>query len=193
MTPYITEVLKEISDNPELMLTKYKDSFAVKILMQYGFDKTQKFVLPPGTPPFKPDQGPVGMSPANFFNQVKKLYIFTRTDLTAVRRETLFIQLLEGIHPTEAEICIAIKDQNLTSLYPGITADLVVKAGFVKEENIFRQPAVSKKTKSKGEHIVVTLQDSTVTKESFGAPPKEVTVKEPVVNAEKKRGRPKKK
>ena len=192
MTPYITELLSAIDKNPELMTTQYKDNYAVKAVMQYAFDKNLKMLLPEGEPPFKKDDAPLGMSPANFYQQVKKLYVFTRADLQPMRREQLFVQLLEGLHPSEAEICILIKDQNLTTKYPNITADLVVKAGWVAEENVFRQS----ESKSTGKTLVVNLSDSAATKESFGKPaePKEETKVEasPAPAPKKGRGRPKK-
>ena len=190
MTPYITEVLAEINENPELLTTKYKDNYAIKAVLQYGFDKTLKLLLPEGSPPYKADSAPLGMSPANFYQQVKKLYVFTRADLNPVRREQLFIQLLEGLHPTEAEVCINIKDQNLTTKYPNITADLVVKAGVVQESNVFRES----NAEPAGRNIVVNLSDAAATKESFGKPaaPEQVAKTDAPAPVKKGRGRPKK-
>lgn len=37
--------------------------------------------------------------------------------LSSIRRETMFINLLEGLHPKEAQILILTKDKNLTSQY----------------------------------------------------------------------------
>jgi len=187
MTPYITEILKEINDNPDLVLTKHKDSYAIKAVFEYAFDKNKKMMLPEGEPPYKKDTAPLGMSPANFYQQVKKFYIFLRSDLNAVRREQLFIQLLESLHPSEAAVCVAIKDQALTGLYPNITADLAVKAGWVAEENTFRQPVVQS-TSAKGRELVVNLQDQASTKDKVGGkPPAQAPAEAP-----KKRGRPKK-
>lgn len=191
MTPYITELLSAIDKNPELLNTQYKDNYAIKAVIQYAFDKTLKLMLPEGEPPYKKDDAPLGMAPANFYQQVKKLYVFTRSDLQPARREQLFVQLLEGLHPSEADICIMIKDQNLTTKYPNITADLVVKTGWVAEENIFRQS----ESKPAGKALVVNLSDSATTKESFGKPaePKETTVETGDTSTPKKgRGRPKK-
>jgi hypothetical protein len=39
--------------------------------------------------------------------------------------------LLEGVHPEEAKVLIAIKDQKLTKLYPKITHKLVSDAGII--------------------------------------------------------------
>jgi hypothetical protein len=38
---------------------------------------------------------------------------------------------LEGVHPEEAKILIAVKDQKLTKLYPKITHKLVSDAGII--------------------------------------------------------------
>lgn len=187
MTPYITEILDKINENPSLLKSQYITNFAICTVMKYAFDKNLKFLLPEGTPPFTPDNAPLGMTPSNFYQSVKKLYIFTRTDITNVRREQLFIQFLEGIHPSEAKVCIAIKDQNLTSLYPNITGDLVADAGLVKKEDIFRQPETQT---TQGRKLVLNFSDETTTKDLVGGkPPAETSQTNPV---KRKPGRPRK-
>ena len=47
--------------------------------------------------------------------------------LSIIRRETIFIQLLEGLHPKEADIVIAVKDKALEDLYD-IDFDVVEEA-----------------------------------------------------------------
>lgn len=131
MQKYIPELLKEINDNPAL-LTQLRGDASLTLLFGYAFDPSQKFILPEGDAPYKPDSAPIGMTPANLRMELKKLYVFCRTDLKAVRRESLYIQLLESIHPSEAEILVAIKDQDLPRLYPNITHQLVYENGFVK-------------------------------------------------------------
>ena len=42
-------------------------------------------------------------------------------------RETMFIQMLEGLHPEEAKIICLVKDKNLTEQYK-ITKDMVAEA-----------------------------------------------------------------
>lgn len=181
MAQYVTEILKEISDDPSLLNTKHKDNLPIRYLLQYAFDKRGKFLLPEGEPPYKKDAAPIGMSQSNFYQQIKKLYVFTRPDLKSVRREQLFIQLLEGLHPTEAEVMIAVKDQNITSLYPGITVDVMLEAGLVEPQYSFRSESIS--NEKGGKHIMVTLSDTAGAKESFGD---KATANE----APKKRGRP---
>jgi hypothetical protein len=59
------------------------------------------------------------------------MYVFTRKDLTAIKRESLFISLLEGVHPDEAKVLVAMKDQKLHKMYPKITHKLVSDAGII--------------------------------------------------------------
>lgn len=130
-TKYIIEILEEVSKDPTL-ITKYRDNAALRFVFQHAFIPEQKFDLPEGEPPFKPDPAPLGMSPANFTQETKKFYVFTKArPLNKVRREQLFIQLLESVHPSEAKLLIAIKDQKLNKLYKNVTAKLAADNGFI--------------------------------------------------------------
>ena len=60
----------------------------------------------------------------------KNFYRFIRggqDSLKPIRRETIFINILEGIHPLEAEILILVKDKKLGEVYK-ITRDIVQEA-----------------------------------------------------------------
>jgi curli biogenesis system outer membrane secretion channel CsgG len=74
------------------------------------------------------------MTPANFFQETRKFYVFNRKDLPKLRREQLFIQLLEALHPSEAKIIVAMKDQNLNSLYNNITHQVLAQYGLIPEQ-----------------------------------------------------------
>ena len=52
--------------------------------------------------------------------EYKKFYNFCKggnPSLSNLRRETMFINILEGLHPLEAEILILVKDKKLTDKY----------------------------------------------------------------------------
>ena len=59
----------------------------------------------------------------NFYNFVKG----GNDQLSSLRRETMFINILEGLHPLEAEIVCLVKDKNLESKYK-ISKDVVSEA-----------------------------------------------------------------
>lgn len=146
---FIPEMLKDINEDPSC-ISRYKGNAALRILFEYAFLPNKKFCLPEGKPPFKEDAAPIGMSPANFTQELRRLYIFTpERELNSVRRETLYIQLLEGLHPSEAEILIAVKDQRLGEMFPNITPTLLVDNGFLPEEARAFEPAVVKRKRGR--------------------------------------------
>ncbi len=60
----------------------------------------------------------------------KYFYLFVKGGndaLKSIRRETMFINILEGLHPLEAEILSLVKDKKLGEVY-NITKDVVVEA-----------------------------------------------------------------
>jgi hypothetical protein len=143
MTKFVTEMLDEINNDPS-KIVNYKESNALKLVFEYAFNPANKFVLPDGDPPYKEDAAPLGMSPANLLMELKRFYVFCRADLNDVRRETLFVQLLENTHPSEAKVLLAIKDQTLHKMYKKITHKLVYEAGLVTVAPEVKQPKKSK-------------------------------------------------
>ena len=67
---------------------------------------------------------------ASIRKEYQKFYNFIKggnDSLTGLRRETMFINILTGLHPLEAEILILTKDKKLTDKYK-ITKDVVSEA-----------------------------------------------------------------
>jgi len=134
MRKYLTQMLEEINRDPKA-IANYKEDFLLKVL------------LPEGDPPFKAAAEPMGMTPTNLFADAKRFYIYCRKDLTNIKREALFVSMLEGVHPEEAKVILAVKDQNLGKLYPKITWKLVSDAGIIpapKDGEVVTKPKKSK-------------------------------------------------
>jgi hypothetical protein len=99
-------------------------------VLNYMFDPTVEFALPPGTPPYKP------CDPVNaetfLYQQSRKLQLFRKggdgDKLKQTKREMLFIELLEIIHPRDALVIIGMKDKKMPSDYSKITKSVVQKA-----------------------------------------------------------------
>jgi hypothetical protein len=131
MKKYLTEMLKDINDNPKA-IENYKNEFLLKVICAHNFLPNYKFKLPEGEPPFKPAAEPMGMTETNLYVECKRFHnVFCNANITPLKRESLFIGLLEGIHPEEAKVIIAVKDQKLSKLYPKITHKLVSDAGVI--------------------------------------------------------------
>lgn len=145
---FIPEILDEINEDPK-KIELYKGNAALKIVFEHAFLPEKKFDLPEGEPPYKKDSAPIGMSPGNLMMELRRFYIFTpERELSKVRKETLFIQLLENIHPSEATLMCAIKDQTLTKLYKKITVNLLVDNGFLPESMRVEKSGATTRKKS---------------------------------------------
>jgi len=67
---------------------------------------------------------------ASIRKEYTKFYNFIKggnDSLSNLRRETMFINILEGLHPREAEILVLVKDKRLTDKYK-ITKEVVSEA-----------------------------------------------------------------
>ena len=63
--------------------------------------------------------------------EARKLYHYIEggnPQLSQNKREIMFVQLLEGLHPAEAEIVVAAKDKVLHQKYKGLSANVVKEA-----------------------------------------------------------------
>ena len=63
----------------------------------------------------------------NLYMEARRLYVFRRADLKPIRRENIFIELLQSVDPREAKILLALKDKTLNKLYPKITKKVAGK------------------------------------------------------------------
>lgn len=127
----ISSILKTCSEgktaNDKVALLQQLATEPVLIVLKYAYDPAIKFVLPEGAPPYKPceflDQE------SRLYSELRRLYLFVEggnPNLTKVKREFLFIQLIESIDKNDAELLIAVKDKKLP--YKGLTAAVVKKA-----------------------------------------------------------------
>lgn len=127
----IAEILKLASEENTIdkraEVLKKHDSTTLRTILKYAFDKDTKFLLPEGKPPFKPCDYPGQQG--NLYGEMKRMYLFLEggnPNLTPIRREFLFIQLLENLDPEDAELMCHVKDKKLP--YKGITSNTVKKA-----------------------------------------------------------------
>jgi len=120
------EVAKaKTKDQKKETLIKY-DNSALRELLRYAFDPNLKFLLPPGTPPHRYAGDTKEPNPTYLYGLVRKLYLFVEggnTALKQARREYLFIEMLESIHPSEAELLLQVKDKKVKCR--GLTYNLV--------------------------------------------------------------------
>ena len=116
-------------------LLRYYDCLPMRVVLQYALDPRIEWLLPQGTPPYKPtdylDQH------GNLQRDIRKLHNFIKggghPDMHPLKRETLFIQFIEALEPADAALICSIKDKRIP--YKGITVSLVNSAfpGLIQE------------------------------------------------------------
>ena len=132
--PFVHEILEHVSKQRSRVakveaLKEHRNPALVSILI-WNFDDTVISLIPEGPVPFKPNDVPEGTDHTSLRRESKNLYHFVKggnDTLNAIRRETMFIQMLEGLHPKEAEIIILTKDKKLSTKYR-VTYEVVAEA-----------------------------------------------------------------
>ena len=127
--------IKRKDDRAEAL--KFNDSFVIRTILQGAFDPRIKWALPEGTPPYTPnalvDQQNV------LIHDARKLIHFVEggsPGLSQIKRESLFVEMLETVTPEDAVMLCAIKDKKLP--WKGITPEIVNQAfpGLLPDEQI---------------------------------------------------------
>ena len=133
--PFIHEILELVGEQRSKtkrvdILKEYRDDSLTAILI-WNFDDRVQSAVPDGQVPYKENEVPVGTDHTSLRREWKQLYHFIKggnDTLSGLRRESMFIQLLEGLHPKEAEIICLVKDKELEEVYPKVTLDVVKEA-----------------------------------------------------------------
>ena len=132
--PLLSEVLAKVSKQrtkaKKIQVLKENESLHLKSVLIWNFDDTVVSVLPEGPVPFDKNEAPAGTEHTYLAHEHKILYNFIKGGndfLKPVKREQLFLQLLEGLHEGEAEVICLMKDKKLTDKYK-ITKAVVTEA-----------------------------------------------------------------
>ena len=129
----ISEILDKVSKaktkQNKVALLKQYNSPALRMVIKSSFDP--KWSLPEGEVPFKRNDAPAGTEHSVLSYESRKLYHYIEGGnnlLSQRKRETMFVQMLEGLHETEADVLIAAKDGVLHQMYKGLSANVVKEA-----------------------------------------------------------------
>jgi len=133
--PTVYEIFTKVNnakDKPKKIdvLREY-DSPSIRQLLKGAFDPKITWDLPDGIPPYMANEAPIGTEHTYLEDEAKKLWHFIKGAddlLSKTRKETLFIQMLEGLHKDEAALLINIKEKMLNKVYKGLTESVVKEA-----------------------------------------------------------------
>ena len=148
-------VVKQRSNAKKVEALKKYEHDSIKALFIWNYDDSVISLLPPGEVPYsslQEEQSTSGTLSTRINQQSEtmrynntpnankghttlrrewtKLYNFIKGGndaLNGLRRETMFIQILQGLHPLDAEILCLVKDKKLYDKYK-ITKEIVTEA-----------------------------------------------------------------
>ena len=132
MAQLISEILQEVEavkskEEKQNVLRQY-DTPLLRTIMRLNFDPMLVMDLPEGEPPYNKDKDkPMGYQETNLQVEFKRFYIWLtpQQNLPRMKKEALFIGLLESLHWTEAEVMVLAKDRILQTKYKSLTEDLI--------------------------------------------------------------------
>ncbi len=115
----------------KISLLQKHNSTALRQLLIINFDESIVSMLPEGDVPYTPNDAPVGTDHTRLESEYKGLYRFFKggqDKLPSLKRESMFVQLLEGLSAEEAELLVLAKDGRINDKYKRITKAVISEA-----------------------------------------------------------------
>ena len=131
LIPEVFEQFESLTKKEDkVKLLKENNHPALQDILRINFDADVVSVLPAGAPPYEKDDAPKGHSSSSLFKLHRQFKYFFKgpfaNQVQPIRREGIFLNILESIHPTEADVLVAAKDRKLK--VKGLTKALVDEA-----------------------------------------------------------------
>lgn len=125
---WILEQVCKLPEEEQIKALQQNDNSAIRTILKFCYAPEIKWILPPGAPPYTPCEFPNIEN--MLYSEARRLYLFVEggnPNLTNLKRETMFIDLLQSVTPDDAKLLIAIKDKKLP--YEGkLTKKTILKA-----------------------------------------------------------------
>ncbi len=137
MSEILDKVAKAKTKEKKVELLREHNTDALRMVLKSSFDPNIEWDLPEGDVPYTPNESPEGTEHNMLVHEARTLFHYIKggnPQLTTNRRENMFIQMLEGLHQSEAELVVAAKDKALHRKYKGLSANVVKEAfGWTEE------------------------------------------------------------
>ena len=147
----LTQVSKTKSKKEKVSFLRQYQTDALRMICKSSFDPKIEWVIPEGAVPYTPNESPEGTEHTVLAMEAQRLWHFIKgadRQTKQHQKESMFFQLLEGLHQNEAKLVIAAKDKKLHQLYKGLTGNVVREAFGWNEE--FTIPPADKYPQSPG-------------------------------------------
>ena len=144
----LTEILQKVSSaktkSEKVELLQEYNNNGLRAILIINFDESLKFLLPEGEVPFSPNDAPVGTEHTRLDSEYRGLYRYFKggdNTLKGVRREQLFVQLLEGLVEDEANLLVAACNKDIQSKYRITKACLLYTSPSPRDLSTSRMPS----------------------------------------------------
>ena len=131
----LSEILRKVSNaktkKEKVELLRKHNSSALSQLLIINFDESIISLMPEGDVPYTPNDAPIGTDHSRLEQEYRGLYRFFKggdNRLNTLKRESMFVQLLEGLHQDEAELVVLAKDGKMNDKYKRVTKAMVSEA-----------------------------------------------------------------
>lgn len=131
----LSEILRKVSNaktkKEKIDLLRRHNTPALRQLLIWNFDESVVSMVPAGEVPYTPNDAPVGTDHTRLEQEYRGFYRFVKGGqdrLPSLKRESMFVQLLEGLSAEEAELVCLVKDKKLSDKYKRITKTVVSEA-----------------------------------------------------------------
>ena len=127
----LDKVHKAKTKDQKVSLLKQNDSEGLRMVIKSSFDPKIEWAIPEGEVPYKPNDVPAGTEHTVLAMESKKLWHFIKgadKGTPQHKKEQMFIQMLEGLHDSEAKLLIAAKDKRIHQVYKGLSTNVVKEA-----------------------------------------------------------------
>lgn len=115
------------NEEEQIKCLQANDNSAIRTILQYCFHPDIKWLLPPGEPPYKPCE--FANLENMLYSEARRLYLFVEggnNNLKPLKRESMFIDLLQCVTPEDAKLLVSIKDKKLP--FKGLKPSTIQKA-----------------------------------------------------------------
>ena len=127
----LDKVHKAKTKDQKVLILKQNNSDGLRMVLKSSFDPKILWAIPEGTVPYRKNDVPMGTEHTVLAMESKKLWHFIKgadAQTPQHKKEQMFIQMLEGLHDSEAKLLIAAKDKKVHQMYKGLSTNVVKEA-----------------------------------------------------------------
>lgn len=119
-------IKKEKSNTKKADLLRQYDSPVLRGILELAYDARLTWALPEGRPPFSKLEKSFDAQ-GHLYSEMRRMYLFLvgekSKNLTGMRREQLFVNLLEELDPDDAELILECKERKITGVSKKLVLD----------------------------------------------------------------------